>query len=154
MAEQSLAELPKSTLLQKLSGQIAANKRARGAAEAIGEKVQEVIGSATAAATGAAIGFAEVNWADEKGPLSLGPVELPLAVAAAATALNFFGFNPGGQMTFVAAGAAGAYGAGRGRAFAIKRKEEQAKEKQNKNPKTGWDDSDETDDAERAFIDS
>jgi hypothetical protein len=153
MAEQSLAELPKTTLLARLQSQITANKRARGAAEAIGEKVQEVLGSATAAATGAAIGFAEVNWADEKGPLSLGPVELPLAVAAAATALNFFGFNPAGQMTYIAAGAAGAYGAGRGRAFAIKRKEEQAK-KEGGNPKTGWDDSDEADDAERAFIDS
>lgn len=153
MAEQSLAELPKTTLLQKLQGQIAANKRAKNAAEQIGEKVQEVIGSATAAATGAVIGFSEVNWASEKGPLSLGPVELPLAVATAATALSFFGFNPAGQMTYVAAGAAGVYGAGRGRAYAIKRKEEQAKKK-GLSPSTGWDDSDEGDDAERAFIDS
>lgn len=152
MAEQSLAELPKSSLLSKLHGQIAANKRARNAAEHIGEKVQDAIGTATAAATGAAIGFAEINWADDKGPLSLGPVELPLAVAAAATALSFFGFNPGGQLTYVAAGAAGAYGAGRGRAFAIKRAEE-AKAK-TKNPKTGWDDAEDPDDAERSFIDS
>lgn len=149
MAETSLAELPKSTLLSKLQGQIAANKRAKNVAEALGDKVLDAVGTVTAAATGAIIGYAELKWADEKGPLSVGPVELPLAVSVAATALSFFGFNPGGQLTFVAAGAAGAYGAGRGRAFAV---EQAAKEKKEKKPAGVGYDPDELNDAENAFL--
>ena len=137
-----LAELPKSTLLQKLHGQIAANRRAKLGAEAIGEKVADLIGTGTAAATGAAIGYAEIRWSTDQGPLSLGPVELSLAVAAAATGLRFFGIDPAGQMSYVAAGASGAYGASRGRAMAIEALEKIRNEKAKASlPKTGWDDA-------------
>jgi len=158
MAETSLAELPKQTLVQRLHGQIKANQRAKNHAEMLGDKVLDVLGSATAAATGAAIGYAEVKYAEEgKGPLSLGPVELPLAVAAAATGLAFFGFNPARQMTYIAAGAAGAYGAGRGRAFATLRIEAEKKKKKENPGNVGYDDDgdgDDLNDAERAFVDS
>ena len=138
VAMADLAELPKSTLVQKLHNQISANKRAKMGVEALGEKVADLIGSGTAAATGAAIGWAEVRWGTQNGPLSIGPVELSLAVATTATALRFFGIDPMGQMSYVAAGAAGAYGAGRGRALALRALQSAQNPTQ---PKTGWDDS-------------
>jgi len=153
MAEQ-LAELPKATLLQKLQGQIAANKRAKSHAESVGEKVLDAIGPVTAAAAGAAIGYAEIRYADpKKGPLSLGPVDLSLAVATAATGLAFMGFNPGKQMTYIAAGSAGAYGASRGRVMALAALEAKKKKEAESGTKTGYDvGADELSDAERAFL--
>jgi len=152
---QQLAELPKSTLLQKLHGQLAANKRARSHAEALGEKVLDVVGGATAMATGAAIGYAEIAWADKDTgkPMSIGPLDLSLAVGGVATALAFFGINPARQMTAVAHAGSAVYGASRGRAAAIERKK---KEADKTGTKTGYaiGSDDDLTDEERAFIDS
>lgn len=101
-------------LVNTLQGSRAREKRTT---EVMGEKLMATTGALTAFATAAAIGLAEGRVRDASGRrLSLGPVPLSLAGATGLTVLGWF-WNPGQQVTYAAAGAAGSYGHELGKAW-------------------------------------
>ena len=137
MATQAIAEMSKTSLVKKVQGMAATKVRQTNAAERFGDKIFNALGSGTAFATGAALGFAEVRWQNPDGsPLSLGPVRASLAASFALTGVAFF-FDPGRQVSYAAAGAAGAYGLGWGQRMAVA-----AKAKKKKIGGVGYDDDD------------
>jgi hypothetical protein len=112
----AIAKMPRVALEKYATSQ--SNKAAKEAkaAEKIGEKVLDVLGGLTAGATAMVTGIAEERFKDPKTgiPLSAGPVPLTLALNMGLSGLSL-AWNPGKQVSYAAAGMAGAFGVTRGR---------------------------------------
>lgn len=116
-----LASLSRPSLLKKAMGLVSREKRSTNAAEALGERMFKTLGTATAFGTAAALGYSEVRWAAKSGkPLAIGPIPVSLATSIALTGAAAFGFDPMGQVSAAAAGAAGAFAGQWGREAAMK----------------------------------
>ena len=120
--------MSRSALARKVTTLDSQKKRAANAAEALGDKMFAALGSGTAFATAAGLGWAEVKFAKNGKPLTLGPVKLSLAASAALNALSLF-YNPQNQVSYAAAGAAAAYGATWGRGVAVAATAKRARKK-------------------------
>lgn len=113
----ALQTLSRSALVKKVESAERARARDTRNAEELGNRVLDFAGSLTAGATAAAIGIAEERFKDGATPLSVGPVPLTLAVGGILGGVTLMGWNPGRQVSYAAAGCAGAYSVTRGRAW-------------------------------------
>ena len=114
-----LASRPKSALVKQVESMYRSRAREKSRAMEVGTRVSDLLGTGLAMATGAAVGAAEGRFRNkDRTPLSLGPVPLPLAVAAVSSAAGLFtgrrAFN------YAAAGAVGAFGYNIGKGWGAK----------------------------------
>jgi hypothetical protein len=112
----AIAKMSRAALERKAEGAERKAVRQAKAAEKVGEKVLDVVGGLTATATAMTTGILEERFKDPKTgiPLSVGPVPLTLAMNLGLGGLSLI-WNPGRQVSYAAAGMAGAFGVTRGR---------------------------------------
>ena len=130
MATQEIAKLSSGALRKRyasLKGRIA---RQNSQGQELKAKIYQSLGTVTAGGTAAALGFAEVRYASKDGkPLSLGALPASLAGSLVLTGVALV-WNPGGQTSAAAQGAAGSFGGQWGREAAIKSAQRKAQKVQ------------------------
>jgi hypothetical protein len=105
-----LATMSKSALVKRVTGLTSASQRKKAENVKAGDKMLQVLGIGTAATAAGIIGYVQGRVRDKKDntELSLGPVPVTVAAATLFTGVSFF-YNPGGQLTYAAAGCMAAF---------------------------------------------
>lgn len=125
-ADTALKSQSKTALAKRVTSLSNRINREKRAAEEVGERVAGVLASGVALATATSIGFVEGRFSNkDDSPLSVGPVPLPLAVAAGT---SLIGLATGSRWAEAAtSGAVGAWGYGLGLAHGQKSRTSKAK---------------------------